>query len=101
MRLVTYRSEAGTSAGVQTVEGIIDAGMLLGERPVGLRELIEAVLLDQLTQTDRALAEKHAGVDDALHRLHPGTGSGLAAVGDQPHLGRTLTRGGTSGGRVR
>jgi 2-keto-4-pentenoate hydratase/2-oxohepta-3-ene-1,7-dioic acid hydratase in catechol pathway len=54
MRLVTYRSEAGTSAGVQTVEGILDAGMLLGERTVGLRGLIEEGRLDELAEQAEA-----------------------------------------------
>jgi 2-keto-4-pentenoate hydratase/2-oxohepta-3-ene-1,7-dioic acid hydratase in catechol pathway len=57
MRLVTYRSEAGTSAGVQTVEGILDAGMLLGERPVGLRGLLEEDRLDELAERAKLAAD--------------------------------------------
>jgi acylpyruvate hydrolase len=57
MRLVSYRSEAGTSAGVQTVEGVLDAGTLLGERPVGLRRLIEEGRLDELAERARPAAD--------------------------------------------
>jgi 2-keto-4-pentenoate hydratase/2-oxohepta-3-ene-1,7-dioic acid hydratase in catechol pathway len=68
MRLVTYRSEAGTRAGVQTGEGILDAGMLLGERPVGLRRLIEEDRLGELAER----AERAAGVEPAsVIRLLP------------------------------
>jgi 2-keto-4-pentenoate hydratase/2-oxohepta-3-ene-1,7-dioic acid hydratase in catechol pathway len=48
MRLVSYRSEEGICAGVQMVEGIADAGALLGERPTGVRRLIEEDRLAEL-----------------------------------------------------
>jgi 2-keto-4-pentenoate hydratase/2-oxohepta-3-ene-1,7-dioic acid hydratase in catechol pathway len=48
MRLVSYRSQEGISAGVQMVEGIADAGALLGERPAGVRRLIEEDRLGEL-----------------------------------------------------
>jgi 2-keto-4-pentenoate hydratase/2-oxohepta-3-ene-1,7-dioic acid hydratase in catechol pathway len=54
MRLVSYRSEEGTCAGVQTVDGTLDAGGLLGERPMGLRRLIEEGRLDQLAELAKA-----------------------------------------------
>src|SRR3954447_10332635 len=50
MRLVSYRTEHGICAGVQVVEGVLDAGALLGERPTGLRRLIEEGRLDQLAE---------------------------------------------------
>jgi 2-keto-4-pentenoate hydratase/2-oxohepta-3-ene-1,7-dioic acid hydratase in catechol pathway len=50
MRLVSYRSEGGICAGVQTVSGILDAGGLLGERPMGLRRLIEEGRLGELAE---------------------------------------------------
>jgi hypothetical protein len=40
MRLVSYRGEEGVCAGVQMADGILDAGGLLGERPLGTRRLI-------------------------------------------------------------
>jgi 2-keto-4-pentenoate hydratase/2-oxohepta-3-ene-1,7-dioic acid hydratase in catechol pathway len=48
MRLVSYQSEEGICAGVQMVEGIADAGALLGERPTGVRRLIEEDRLAEL-----------------------------------------------------
>jgi acylpyruvate hydrolase len=58
MRLVSYRSEEGTRAGVQTADGVLDAGGLLGGRPLGLRQLIEQGRLDELAErTDSASAE--------------------------------------------
>ena len=58
MRLVSYRSEEGTRAGVQTADGVLDAGGLLGARPLGLRQLIEQGRLDELAQrTESASAE--------------------------------------------
>jgi 2-keto-4-pentenoate hydratase/2-oxohepta-3-ene-1,7-dioic acid hydratase in catechol pathway len=50
MRLVSYRTEEGVCAGVQTVEGILDAGALFGERPLGLRRLIEEGRLEELAE---------------------------------------------------
>jgi 2-keto-4-pentenoate hydratase/2-oxohepta-3-ene-1,7-dioic acid hydratase in catechol pathway len=50
MRLVSYRSEEGICAGVQTVDGVLDAGALLGERPLGTRRLIEEGRLDELAE---------------------------------------------------
>lgn len=50
MRLVSYRSERGICAGVQMVNGILDAGGLLGERPIGLRRLIEEGRLGKLAE---------------------------------------------------
>jgi 2-keto-4-pentenoate hydratase/2-oxohepta-3-ene-1,7-dioic acid hydratase in catechol pathway len=49
MRLVSYRSERGICAGVQMVNGILDAGGLLGEHPMGLRRLLEDGRLGELT----------------------------------------------------
>jgi 2-keto-4-pentenoate hydratase/2-oxohepta-3-ene-1,7-dioic acid hydratase in catechol pathway len=48
MRLVSYRGEEGPRAGVQTDGGILDAGVLLGQRPTGLKELLAAERLDEL-----------------------------------------------------
>lgn len=48
MRLVSYRSERGICAGVQMVNGILDAGGLLGEDPMGLRRLLEDGRLGEL-----------------------------------------------------
>jgi 2-keto-4-pentenoate hydratase/2-oxohepta-3-ene-1,7-dioic acid hydratase in catechol pathway len=48
MRLVSYRSERGICAGVQMVNGILDAGGLLGEHPMGLRRLLEDGRLGEL-----------------------------------------------------
>jgi 2-keto-4-pentenoate hydratase/2-oxohepta-3-ene-1,7-dioic acid hydratase in catechol pathway len=50
MRLVSYRSEEGICAGVQVVDGILDAGALLGERPLGARRLIEEGRLGELAE---------------------------------------------------
>jgi 2-keto-4-pentenoate hydratase/2-oxohepta-3-ene-1,7-dioic acid hydratase in catechol pathway len=50
MRLVSYRSEEGICAGVQMVEGVLDAGALLGERPTGARRLIEEDRLGELDE---------------------------------------------------
>jgi 2-keto-4-pentenoate hydratase/2-oxohepta-3-ene-1,7-dioic acid hydratase in catechol pathway len=40
MRLVTYRTEGGNRAGVQSAEGVIDAAEVLGEERIGLRQLL-------------------------------------------------------------
>jgi 2-keto-4-pentenoate hydratase/2-oxohepta-3-ene-1,7-dioic acid hydratase in catechol pathway len=53
MRLVSYRSEEGVCAGVQMLEGVVDAGALLGERPTGVRRLIEEERLDELADLAR------------------------------------------------
>jgi 2-keto-4-pentenoate hydratase/2-oxohepta-3-ene-1,7-dioic acid hydratase in catechol pathway len=50
MRLVSYRGEQGVCAGVQVVDGIRDAGALLGERPLGARRLIEEDRLGELAE---------------------------------------------------
>jgi acylpyruvate hydrolase len=50
MRLVSYLSEEGICAGVRVVEDILDAGELLGERPLGARRLIEESRLDELAE---------------------------------------------------
>ena len=50
MRLVSYRGEKGICAGVQMPDGVLDAGALLGERPTGLRRLIEEERLDELAE---------------------------------------------------
>src|SRR5262245_701183 len=50
MRLVSYRGEEGVSAGVQVVDGILDAGAILGERSVGARRLIEEGRLGELAE---------------------------------------------------
>ena len=57
MRLVSYRSEGGIFAGVQTVNGILDAGGLLGERPIGLRRLIEEGRLGELAERAEPAAD--------------------------------------------
>ncbi len=50
MRLISYRSEEGARAGVQTDDGVMDAGTLLGGRPVGARQLIEEERLGELAE---------------------------------------------------
>jgi 2-keto-4-pentenoate hydratase/2-oxohepta-3-ene-1,7-dioic acid hydratase in catechol pathway len=70
MRLVSYRTEEGVCAGVQTVDGILDAGALLGERPLGLRRLIEEGRLEELAE----LAKVESDVEPA------------SAVGSSPPL---------------
>jgi 2-keto-4-pentenoate hydratase/2-oxohepta-3-ene-1,7-dioic acid hydratase in catechol pathway len=57
MRLVSYRSEEGVCAGVQMVEGIADAGALLGERPTGARRLIEEDRLAELADLTKLEAD--------------------------------------------
>ena len=68
MRLVSYRGEEGICAGVQAVDGILDAGTLLGERPTGARRLIEEDRLDELAE----LAKVESDVEPAsVLRLLP------------------------------
>ena len=68
MRLVSYRSEEGVCAGVQTVDGVLDAGALLGERPLGARRLIEEERLSDLAE----LAKREGKVEAAsVIRLLP------------------------------
>jgi 2-keto-4-pentenoate hydratase/2-oxohepta-3-ene-1,7-dioic acid hydratase in catechol pathway len=57
MRLVSYRIEEGICAGVQLVEGIVDAGALLGERPTGARRLIEEGRLAELADLAKLESE--------------------------------------------
>jgi 2-keto-4-pentenoate hydratase/2-oxohepta-3-ene-1,7-dioic acid hydratase in catechol pathway len=61
MRLVSYRGDEGICAGVQTVDAILDAGALLGGKPLGLRRLIEDDQLDELAE----LAEVESKVEPA------------------------------------
>jgi 2-keto-4-pentenoate hydratase/2-oxohepta-3-ene-1,7-dioic acid hydratase in catechol pathway len=68
MRLLSYRSEEAICAGVQTVDGILDAGALLGDRSMGMRRLIEEGLLDELAE----LAKVESDVEPAsVIRLLP------------------------------
>jgi 2-keto-4-pentenoate hydratase/2-oxohepta-3-ene-1,7-dioic acid hydratase in catechol pathway len=53
MRLVGYRGEHGACAGVRVGDGILDAGELLGERPLGARHLIEEARLGELAERSR------------------------------------------------
>jgi 2-keto-4-pentenoate hydratase/2-oxohepta-3-ene-1,7-dioic acid hydratase in catechol pathway len=69
MRLVSYRSEQGICAGVQLVEGIADAGALLGERPTGARRLIEEDRLAELA--DLAKLESDVEPASVLRLLPP------------------------------
>src|SRR4051794_2925699 len=57
MRLVSYRGEGGICSGVQMVDGILDAGSLLGERPVRLRRLIEEDRLGELAERTKLAAD--------------------------------------------
>jgi 2-keto-4-pentenoate hydratase/2-oxohepta-3-ene-1,7-dioic acid hydratase in catechol pathway len=50
MRLVSYEGDEGICAGVQVVEEVLDAGALLGERPLGARRLIEEGRLAELAE---------------------------------------------------
>jgi 2-keto-4-pentenoate hydratase/2-oxohepta-3-ene-1,7-dioic acid hydratase in catechol pathway len=63
MRLVTYRAEAGARAGVQTSEGVLDAGALLGDEAASVRGLIAANRLDELEE--RAQSAKAKPIRDA------------------------------------
>jgi 2-keto-4-pentenoate hydratase/2-oxohepta-3-ene-1,7-dioic acid hydratase in catechol pathway len=68
MRLVSYRGEEGICSGVQMVDGILDAGSLLGERPVGLRRLIEEDRLGELAEWTKLAAD---AVPASVMRLVP------------------------------
>jgi 2-keto-4-pentenoate hydratase/2-oxohepta-3-ene-1,7-dioic acid hydratase in catechol pathway len=57
MRLVSYRGEEGVCAGVRVVDGILDAGALLGERPWSLRRLIEEGRLEELAERTKRGAD--------------------------------------------
>jgi len=50
MRLISYLSEQGACAGVQGVDGVLDAGALFGERPMSARRLIEEGRLAELAE---------------------------------------------------
>jgi 2-keto-4-pentenoate hydratase/2-oxohepta-3-ene-1,7-dioic acid hydratase in catechol pathway len=50
MRLVSYRADGETLAGVQTADGVLDAAQLLGEDRASVRQLIEAGRLDELSK---------------------------------------------------
>src|ERR1700754_21741 len=61
MRLVSYQGDEGICAGVQVVEDILDAGALLGERPLGARRLMEEGRLAELAE----LAGLEGGIEPA------------------------------------
>lgn len=69
MRIVSYRSGGSDRAGVETERGIIDAGELLGEAPLGVRELLAAGRLGELAAADAAGAEPLAA--DEVERRPP------------------------------
>jgi 2-keto-4-pentenoate hydratase/2-oxohepta-3-ene-1,7-dioic acid hydratase in catechol pathway len=50
MRLVTYRGDGDTLAGVQTADGVLDAAQLLGEDRISVRQLIDAGRVDELSE---------------------------------------------------
>jgi 2-keto-4-pentenoate hydratase/2-oxohepta-3-ene-1,7-dioic acid hydratase in catechol pathway len=50
MRIVSYRSDDGGRAGVETDGGVIDAGGLLGAEPITVRELLAAGRVGELAQ---------------------------------------------------
>jgi 2-keto-4-pentenoate hydratase/2-oxohepta-3-ene-1,7-dioic acid hydratase in catechol pathway len=59
MRIVSYRSEDGDRAGVETDGGVIDAGGLLGGEPLRVRELLATGRVEELAEaaaSDRSLA---------------------------------------------
>ena len=64
MRVLTYESEGNSWAGVQTDDGLIDAGELLSRDPLTVRALLEGGLLGDLPE---ALAD---GFDPS--RVSPG-----------------------------
>jgi 2-keto-4-pentenoate hydratase/2-oxohepta-3-ene-1,7-dioic acid hydratase in catechol pathway len=57
MRLVSYRTEETVRAGVQTVDGILDAGALFGEPPLGLRRLLEEDRLEELAELAKGASD--------------------------------------------
>ena len=57
MRIVTYRSGGSDRAGVETERGVLDAGDLLGEAPLGVRDVLAAGRLGELAAADDAGAE--------------------------------------------
>jgi 2-keto-4-pentenoate hydratase/2-oxohepta-3-ene-1,7-dioic acid hydratase in catechol pathway len=61
MRLVSYRGDQGICAGVQGVDGVLDAGALLGERPMAVRRLLEEDRLDELAE----LTKLESGIESA------------------------------------
>src|SRR5215207_358294 len=50
MRLVSYRGDQRICAGVQIADGVLDAGALLGERPLEVRRLLEEGRLGALEE---------------------------------------------------
>jgi 2-keto-4-pentenoate hydratase/2-oxohepta-3-ene-1,7-dioic acid hydratase in catechol pathway len=69
MRLVTYRTENGGRAGVETAAGVLDAGGLLGESQATVRELIAGGRLPELR--DRVGTESEGAKEIADARLLP------------------------------
>jgi 2-keto-4-pentenoate hydratase/2-oxohepta-3-ene-1,7-dioic acid hydratase in catechol pathway len=69
MRLVSYRAEEDVRAGVQLADGIRDAGGLLGEGPIGARQLIEGERLGELAE--RAKAGSDAEPASVIRLLPP------------------------------
>ncbi|MFL5907378.1 MAG: fumarylacetoacetate hydrolase family protein [Solirubrobacterales bacterium] len=63
MRLVSYRGEGAPRAGVQTDDGILDAGEILGSGPVGLRQMIADERLGELSERARDGAQPVAGAE--------------------------------------
>jgi acylpyruvate hydrolase len=57
MRLVSYRTEESICAGVQMVDGILDAGALFGEPPLGLRQLLEEDRLEELAEMAKGASD--------------------------------------------
>jgi 2-keto-4-pentenoate hydratase/2-oxohepta-3-ene-1,7-dioic acid hydratase in catechol pathway len=60
MRLVSYRTDEGVFAGVQAAGGVIDAGALLGEQPLGVRRLIEEARVGELAAQSEEAANVQA-----------------------------------------
>jgi acylpyruvate hydrolase len=57
MRLVSYRTEESICAGVQMVDGILDAGALFDEPPLGLRQLLEEDRLEELAELAKGASD--------------------------------------------